>query len=73
MGAPNARTRAPPLAHVTSRSRHARPLQIIAEKQLKRRIGAAAPMRDGGHEADNYAGEATGIRKAISKSRIIKH
>jgi phage terminase small subunit len=47
--------------------------RLKAAKQLKRRIGAAAPMRDGGAEADNYAGEASGIRRAISKSRIIKH
>ena len=44
-----------------------------AEKKLKNRTGAAPSMRDGGAEADNYKGEATGIRANISKSRILKN
>jgi U3 small nucleolar RNA-associated protein 3 len=47
--------------------------RIKAEKKLKRRVGAVPNMRDGGAEADNYKGETTGIRAAISKSRQIRN
>ena len=43
-----------------------------AEKKVKRRVGAAAPMRDGNGEAEAYGGEKSGIRVNISKSRLIK-
>jgi hypothetical protein len=43
-----------------------------AEKKMKRRVGAAAPMRDKSGEADAYGGEKSGIRVNISKSRLIK-
>lgn len=46
--------------------------RLKAAKQLKRRVGQAAPMRDKAAEEGRYAGETTGIRSAISRSRIIK-